>query len=87
MKHWTSLEKVCLCLRVGEKLNYTSFLLEIPGMEQGVIHFLDDQKWAMHPQPQDSQDMENPFACLRHRSFYIEKSTNSAFVIGNQFHN
>ena len=87
MKHWIFLKKVCLCLRVGEKLNYTSFLLQIAGMERGVIEFLDDQNWAMHPQPQDSQDMEKPFACFRHRSFYIEKIANSEFVTEDQFHN
>lgn len=84
MKHWTSLTKVCLCMRAGEELTYISFLTEIPGLERGVIEFLDDHKWILYLQPRDSQGWNNHLACIRHRSFHIDQHTNYEVVLEAQ---
>ncbi|CAD6579947.1 MAG: hypothetical protein ASARMPRED_009304 [Alectoria sarmentosa] len=44
LKSWTSLKKICLCMRVCEELEYIRFLFQIPGLERGVLDFLDDHK-------------------------------------------
>ncbi|CAF9931685.1 MAG: hypothetical protein ALECFALPRED_005077 [Alectoria fallacina] len=80
LKSWTSLKKICLCMRVGEELEYIRFLFQIPGSKRGMLDFLDDQRWALHPQPQDPRDRTNQFACFQMPSRYIDRRGNNLNV-------
>lgn len=42
LQGWENLRKISLCMRVGEEDSYLTFLSHLPGLEHGVIDFLDD---------------------------------------------
>ena len=72
LKNWRSLSKICLCMRVGEELQYIRFLFAIPGLERGQVNFLDDHRWVAHLQPQD-RDRKTLFACCHSWPNYIDE--------------
>ena len=49
-----NLRNICLCMRVGQELEYLGFLFGVRGLGRGVVDFVDDFHWSIR-----SQDLED----------------------------
>ena len=50
------LRKICLCMRVGQELQYLRFLFRIRGLKRGIIEFVDNFHWTIHSQSESGDD-------------------------------
>lgn len=82
---WTSLNKICLCMRVGEEIGFIQLLFEIPGLEQGMLDIYDDYKWAVRPQPQHRPDQKDGLARSQWLCSYVDTMGNRTYVELDRF--
>lgn len=57
------LRKLCFCIRVGEEWEYLNVMFMLPGLDRGVIDFVDDSHWKMRAQNVED-DWKLQYACF-----------------------
>lgn len=67
-----SLKKVCLCMRVGEEMEYLGFLYGLTGLRKGLVEFVNASKWLIRPQrPQDAWRIQ--YSCFCDADYGVNK--------------
>lgn len=49
LQGWKNLRRISLCMNFGEEKFYLIFLFRLPGLEHGVVEFLDESHWYVFP--------------------------------------